>query len=267
MGRSGTSAISGALQVAGVDLGRTLIGANAFNTKGHFENSAVVKLNSAILKSLGSYNGDFSPLDEVDWAAARAFASQAREIVRSEFSAPLFAIKDPRMCRVWPIWAQAFTAIGAAVRFLIPMRHPMEVTQSLYGYGCSTNQALMWWLAHTLDAERHTRGARRTVVSYHELLGGPKHTLERIGDQLGVIWPRPLDQTEPGLRTFLDRSMRHRAQDSPAVRADADHHILALAEIVYEEMMSAVDADRMDSRRGEFAGLVKACRGWRPQVV
>lgn len=268
MGRSGTSAIAGALQLLGVDLGNSLIGANRSNIKGHFENALIVKLNDAILGSLRSYNGDFSLLDAVDWMASPSYVAQARGILRAQFPAsPLFAIKDPRMCRVWPIWAQALAAHGAAARFLVPLRDPVEVAQSLYGYGCSTNHGLMWWIAHMLDAEKHSRTAPRAIVPYPDLLAEPKHTLERIADVLELSWPKPLNEVEPSLNAFLDRSMHHRPQDSP-VRTEAEGRILSLAEAVYQKMMAHPEPDPagMDCARAEFAGMVESCLGWRPRL-
>jgi len=267
MGRSGTSAVAGALQLAGVDLGKVLIGASATNTKGHFENAPIVKLNGAIMKSFHTFNGDFASLETIDWTAAPVYVAQAREVLRSQFSgSPLFGIKDPRLCRLWPVWAQALKAYGAAVRFLVPLRHPVEVAQSLHSYGCSTNHGLMWWLAYTLDAESYSRTEPRALVSYLDLLADPRGTMERIADVLGVSWPRPLDEVEPSLRKFLERSMRHRSQDSPELRAEAESRILDMAQAVYDEMLSGPDPAHMDCARTEFAGLAEACQGWRPHV-
>jgi len=242
------------------------------------ENAPVVKLNGAIMKSFHTFNGDFASLDTIEWTGAPVYVAQAREVLRSQFSgSPLFGIKDPRMCRLWPIWAQALKACGAAIRFVVPVRHPVEVAQSLHSYGCSTNHGLMWWLAYTLDAERYSRTEPRAFVSYPDLLADPKGAMERIADVLGVSWPKPLDEVEPSLRTFLERSMRHRSQDSPGVRAEAESRILDMAEAVYKEMLpgrdvarldcARMDCARMDCARAEFADLVKACRGWRPHLV
>jgi len=49
MHRSGTSAFTGALKIAGFDLGRDIMQANEYNVKGYFENNKIVELNDKIL--------------------------------------------------------------------------------------------------------------------------------------------------------------------------------------------------------------------------
>ena len=54
MHRSGTSALSGILQLLGFDLGRDLMGPNEFNPSGYWENQQVVRLNERVLSHLGT---------------------------------------------------------------------------------------------------------------------------------------------------------------------------------------------------------------------
>jgi len=49
MHRSGTSAFTGTLKIAGLDLGSDIMQANEYNVKGYFENNKIVELNDKIL--------------------------------------------------------------------------------------------------------------------------------------------------------------------------------------------------------------------------
>ena len=53
MHRSGTSAVAGALRLAGVDLGADLMAPAADNPKGFFEHAGVVAIHDRLLQALG----------------------------------------------------------------------------------------------------------------------------------------------------------------------------------------------------------------------
>lgn len=59
MHRSGTSALGGTLNLLGLEFGSDLMGADAGNPKGYFENNFVYKLNEKILKESGSAWDDY----------------------------------------------------------------------------------------------------------------------------------------------------------------------------------------------------------------
>src|SRR5262249_18510537 len=102
--------------------------------------------------------------------------------------------------------------------------------------------------------------APRVIVSYPDLLAEPKRTMERIADSLGLSWPKSLQEAESSLNAFLDRSMRHRSPDSPAVRAEADGPVLEMAEAVYEEILKGAEPIRINGLQAEFAAIAVARR-------
>ncbi|HUU33183.1 MAG TPA: hypothetical protein VMW48_03915, partial [Vicinamibacterales bacterium] len=53
MHRSGTSLAASLLADAGLDVGTRLLGANASNPRGHFEDEDFVELQQAVLRELG----------------------------------------------------------------------------------------------------------------------------------------------------------------------------------------------------------------------
>ena len=66
MHRSGTSAISGALNAIGVDFGKELAEASYDNPIGYFENNRIQDLNDLILKELG-VSWDYPAMLADDW--------------------------------------------------------------------------------------------------------------------------------------------------------------------------------------------------------
>ena len=107
MHRSGTSALTGTLNLMGVELGRELMQPWADNPKGFFENNKIWKYNQKILENFGS-SWDNPFLYGEDWTLKRdlsPFRPYIENLIQEEFStAPLFAIKDPRMCILFPLW-------------------------------------------------------------------------------------------------------------------------------------------------------------------
>ena len=70
------------------------------------------------------------------------------------------------------------------------------------------------WLRHVLDAEAGTRGTSRAVVEWNDFLSDPRRTLERVGEQLGVVWPRWSDAALTEIGQFVSADMRRqRASD------------------------------------------------------
>src|ERR1022692_3030984 len=122
MHRSGTSAICGALQLFGVDFGKHLLPANKWNRTGYWEHGGIVHLHNELLHSLGSSWQDERPLP-AGWAkgeAAKKTQASLRSILESDFrTAALIGLKDPRMCRLMPLWFPLLEALAIEPRFVL----------------------------------------------------------------------------------------------------------------------------------------------------
>jgi len=65
-------------------------------------------------------------------------------------------IKDPRICRLVPLWTSVLERIGVEAVFLIAFRNPIEVAESLkVRDGFHPAKSLLMWLRHVIDAERN----------------------------------------------------------------------------------------------------------------
>ena len=218
MHRSGTSALTRVLNLAGAELNEPLLELAPDNPAGHWESERVLDLHIAIHRVLRLDWRDWRPLDfgRLDRNAFAELVAPLARFLREAFAAtPLFAIKDPRLCRLMPLWRAAFDEAGMGMRVVVTSRHPLEVAQSLLARNeMPVEETLAVWLRYVLDAERGSRGVARSWTSYEALLGDWRAVLDRIGRDLGIAWPGRNATTEALADDFLDRSLRHHDADA-----------------------------------------------------
>jgi len=225
MHRGGTSAIAGLLQRSGFELGRSLMEpAAGVNDKGFFENLDAFQIHERLLASLG--RSRFDPREMPNgWRehpAYRVAVEEVVDLVRREFGASSrWAIKDPRLCRIAPVWIDALAALGIAPRAILVVRHPGEVARSMFAqrWVASSARAHLCWLQHLLEAEQATRAIRRSLVTYDALLADSRGERARIGDEIGIEWPPADADAAAAVDAFVDT--RERRFDETA-NADAD---------------------------------------------
>jgi hypothetical protein len=216
MHRSGTSATTGALACVGVRLGRNLYAGHAdVNPKGYFEHGEIADTDDEALLAMGSAWDDILPR-EAGWAQAEAlqpFARRLAFILASELRGPgLFAVKDPRVCRLLPWWQPIIEGVRAQPHYLLVLRAPREVGASLQKRdGFSAEKSQLLWLRHYLEAEAATRHARRAVIDFASFLADPVAELARVQDQLEVRFPRPPAEAAGDLSRFVSADLRHHA--------------------------------------------------------
>ena len=213
MHRSGTSALTGVLGQMGCDLPKNLMGPAEINPKGFFESNLVTGLNEDLLASAGVTWFSF-PRFPADWFAspkAAEFLERAGAVIAADYGrSHLFALKDPRLCRLLPFWRQALGDAGCQPAFVCIHRHPREVADSLLRWAnYDADYGLLLWLRHVLDAEAGSRGQPRVFTSYDRLMADWAGTVRGIGTGLGLTWPRRIDTAAPGVEGFLSAELQH----------------------------------------------------------
>lgn len=216
MHRSGTSALTGALQKLGASLGAPMIEPAEDNPKGFFEHAWAVETTETLLAALGSCWDDPGPMPEpaaVDAQTRRYAYDQVKRLVSPAggWVGPLGAIKDPRLCRQLAFWKPALTDCIPRVSALLAIRNPADVIASLMRRdNIRADHAGLIWLRHYLDAERETREFPRGIVLYEELLNNWRHELGQAGESLGITgWSGPSDEATKAVDGFLDSSLRN----------------------------------------------------------
>lgn len=251
MHRSGTSAVAGSLARLGLPLGENLLAAGEDNPKGYFEHEEAVRIDDRLLDALDRRWDDPRELPE-GWlrtpAADEARAAITRLLEREFSGVRLFALKDPRLCRLLPLWLETLRATGIEPRVLLVVRHPAEVAASLAkrnGFSPALSQLL--WLEHMLAAERDSRGCARAVVTYDDLIAAPEITLGRAMTALGLDHlVAAMDEAK--LSGFVSAGDRH-FSGVTALAAGAGVHDDLVADAMSLFVQSPVDAFRFDGLR------------------
>jgi GT2 family glycosyltransferase len=213
MHRSGTSALTGMLHHLGVALGEHLMPATTDNPRGYWENNDIVKAHERLLGALGSAWDDLHslPAGFEHGDTARAAAHELLAFANRDFAgAPLWGLKDPRLCRLMPLWAELLADEQVEPRYLLALRHPLDVAASLGARdGMGAARAGLLWLGHLLDAERATRGKLRLIVHYEDLIGerGWRRIADEIAHTFDLVWPQI---GAASLDTFLAPELRRR---------------------------------------------------------
>ena len=215
MHRSGTSLLTRILNLHGITLAADLTNPNEFNEKGYWESKAAQKVNDFIFNELHtSWFDCFAvKLSEVPGTKMDLFRSKVQEYLETSFTerdCVFFAIKDPRISKLVPVWHDALESFDAKVSVIIPFRNPLEVARSLAKRdGLTERHGLALWLRYLLDAERYTRYLDRSFVSFDGLLRNWEESIQRVGDELGIEWPKSGAQTKTSVEGFLSTDLKH----------------------------------------------------------
>ena len=223
MHRSGTSALTRLLNLHGAALGDELMPARCDNPTGFWEHSAAVAIHERLLAALGMAWDDPRLLPQ-GWEATEP-ANEALvaigELIAREFAEqPLWAIKDPRLCRFVPLWRRAMAAHGIDARVVLVTRAPGEVAASLQARdGLPTAIGNLLWGRYLVDALHGTEGMPRTLIHYGELLHDWRTAIDGIDAALQLGLHRD-QHVAAECDRFLSPQLRHHAGD-PDAAADA----------------------------------------------
>ncbi|HEX3718534.1 MAG TPA: sulfotransferase [Verrucomicrobiae bacterium] len=224
MHRSGTSAVSGALEKLGLSVGKTVMPPHAENPKGYFENLALTLVHDHFLNDCKYAWLDARPVRAKYFRGRRArrYQKQLLETVIQEFGSARPLVKDPRLCAILPLWRPLIKRHFPQASFVLPIRSPLEVASSLRQRDNMTlSHGLALWAVHVLEGERATRGLTRAFTTYEELLQTPYETMEKLARQLHL----PTENIAAALDQRIDPKLRHHAE-IPWPETEPDREII-----------------------------------------
>jgi hypothetical protein len=126
MHRSGTSLITSAFQLAGVNIGDRLIGRHASNRRGHFEDIEFEEFHARVLRRVGKHHLTVAQADVLEMT--REEVEHAKALIARRRERRLWGWKDPRTCLFLDFWHSLLTN----PRYVFVYRHPLEVVLSLF---------------------------------------------------------------------------------------------------------------------------------------
>ena len=271
MHRSGTSALTRTLNLLGAGLPGTLQEPRELeNPRGFWEAREVMEIHDRFLSAVGSRWNDIRPLPP------EAFQGRPARQCRDELTAvlgvalgatPLVAVKDPRMCRLLPIWLGLLAGMGVDVQAVLPIRNPLEVAFSLQARNdIDRDQALMLWLIHTLLAERETRRLKRHYVTYSAFLDAPERAAANLAARLGWFDPDRIGEALPAIVDFWSAPLRHHVQADSVILEDPV--VPTWVREVYDWSLRAADPERtadsaeLDGLHREISRAMEAMEGF-----
>lgn len=270
MHRSGTSALAGLLSLSGVDFGDRLIPADPdVNAKGFWEHEEMVAQHDRAFAVLGMSWQDPRPMPAgwEDAPALQPIRAALAELVRRDFGhVRAWGLKDPRLCRLLPLWGPVFEELGVAPRVAMILRHPIEVAASLQRRDrIGTGRALLLWLRHVGEATEHAARFPCAILTYDQLLRGWQGCLDRIARDLDLSIAGNADGLTARAAQLIEPRLRHHV--AGADTAVSTHPLLPLAESFYAatDSRTAIETARKQSARA-LETLSAAVIPWSAEV-
>lgn len=190
MGRSGTSALSKSLTTLEINIGDSFIPpVNGVNPKGFWEDKDIYDLNNKILNFLKMNWSSLSPIsqNQINILKNKNFLTKAVKLLNAKLkNHNTFAFKEPRVTKLLPFWILVFKKINAEVSYLIALRNPISVAESLYirdKYDRIFSSLV--WFDFTSTSLYYTNNEKRIIINYDDLITKPHGTLNRISKFLG----------------------------------------------------------------------------------
>lgn len=265
MHRSGTSALSHALHLAGADSGARVLPGSRGNEGGHWEDAFAVELHERLLSRFGARWDEPFALPP-DWrrheAVVSASASIQRYLADDRSRHAAWVVKDPRLCLFGDLWREAADAVGIPMSAVVLVRHPQEVADSLATRdGLGRGAALLLWAEHTLSALRIAESLPSLALGYDELLTDWRGCAVRIA-KLPASAALDFEAAAHAIGDALDAGKRHHvrkgASDLPACVASLWD---ALQGVVARGMIEPGTAGNLAPALDELQGLLQLYAG------
>jgi hypothetical protein len=221
----------------------------AGNPRGYYENVALRVLHDKFLSDIDSIWWDHKPVRPRRFLGltARRFRQDLRQLLVEQFGPDRPLIKDPRLCRLMPLWLPIIKDYFPQASFLLPIRHPVEVALSLGKRDqLELDKCLKLWAVHVLEGERATRGFSRQFTTYDQLMKSPVETVAPLAKNLGLA----ADAVTIVVPGQIDPSLRHHA--APSWPAGQPHQDLTLS--IHETLVSEEPKkeEKLDCLRDEY---------------
>jgi len=269
MHRSGTSAVTTAIQALGVPLGDPndqLPPAND-NDAGFGESRLLSQNNEMLLDALGG-RWDAPPDLPPGWERAPTFTELIpveRDLFRKVHTTRSWVWKDPRSCILAPFW---FRVLGRDHRIVLVFRHPLAVAMSLNRRdGLSIRYGLALWERYTRASLSNASG-RPVLVAHYSKLMSERSYAELFASDLATFVRRdvafsPLDPIG-AVDGVLRHDLRHnRFDDRPfdhEVEATQSQRDLYALLVSLTGVHEAMKVDRVPAESRETTRLIAAHR-------
>lgn len=224
-GRSGTSAITRAIDAVGVDLGDNLRPGGGKNPTGFFEDQDLLALNKRLKRLLEIRGDSVRLIEEAEWQAppVKALQAEAVALIRKRFgSSPVWGYKYGRTLRLLPFWLEVYRELDLDVGYVVALRNPISVARSrdkLDPRRGTQEKSDLEWVVNVVPYFRHVRERPFVVVDYDRVMAAPVKELERMAAALSL----PLtDSIHASIDEYANRFLRSDMRHSRFTLADIE---------------------------------------------
>jgi hypothetical protein len=213
--RSGTSCVTGLLELCGFDLGRNirvLRNPTPMNPRGHFEHDLLVTINERLLVEAAPFGGVFAPPPRGEIMDLAGRREKYFRLFLEKFDGDL--CKDPLFCLTLGAWRRVWPELRRAVFCL---RHPADVALSMgKRYGTDFGEGLRIWREYSSRFIENSGGSgaealrvfifdfdrfrREPLGAFAELLNwlGRPFDPETLRGRIASFWAEPASSSAPG---------------------------------------------------------------------
>lgn len=224
MHRSGTSAITRVLNLMGAELPQNIMGPGIGNEAGHWEPENLVLLHDQLLSELDSTWDDWQSIDLNKLTKERYlyYKNRLQTQINEEYKeAKLFVLKDPRICKILPLYKEILEEINVEIKVVAQFRNPIDVMGSLQTRDeMLASDASLLWLQYVLNSEKNCRDLERVFIKYDDVINDWRACYQTITNYLDVDWPYQRDEIENQVDKFISPKHRHHNHKDEEVLSD-----------------------------------------------
>ncbi len=255
MHRSGTSVLAGSCRLLGAELGDRLMAAGQDNVMGFWEHDEIVSIHDTILGKLGYAWDDVRALPDKWWnyETVRPEREALKAVLLRDFgSSELACVKDPRLCRLLPLWQEILKELAWQPCYLMATREPAEIIASLKARnGFPPEKSALLMLRYLLDAEAASRGGPRAAVDYAAILKDWRGVMKPAWEKLGLAWPADAAKVESQAAAFVHKELRH--HQKPELMPGGE--LGRITQQAYESLKAEAQPAQMQQLAKDLAGL------------
>ncbi|OOF20403.1 glycosyl transferase family 2 [Salinivibrio sp. IB574] len=213
MHRSGTSALTKALQVLGVSLSENLMPEGEFNPKGHWEDLDIVSINEKLLAHCGCvWFSPYQPELDLNDSFVDALIDEAAALLLKRVDElGCYGFKDPRTSRLLVFWQAVFARAGIKPKYVYALRNPRDIVKSLRKRDQFTDlHGYLLWGHHTFDNLTLLADESLYWAPFEALLQSPRKVMTELAEFIALP-PAPEKDLEAFCKDYIDPSLCHSA--------------------------------------------------------
>lgn len=213
MHRSGTSCVARIANLLGRAMPAGLRPPRPDNPTGFWEPTALSELNERILERMGTRWDDPIPL-ESGWIHRHDLADShdaLKQLLEVELDrSPDLVLKDPRLCRLLPLWTEILAELDCETQVLLVTRDVRSVAASLaLRDDLPAWQSELLWLDHVLGSEVASRDDVRAIVRYEDVMRDWRSAFLPVAERLSLELPDAGDERATAIEAFVSQDLDH----------------------------------------------------------